>query len=163
MTRLTLAFAATLGALAPAAFAPVVLAQGVELGQLTCRQTGRSNMIIVSDATFDCVFDPAGDRADERYEGKVQKVGLDLSSTTQETIVWLVFAPGATPEPGALAGGYVGASADVAIGVGAGAKLLIGGNADRISLQPAALSGQEGFGAAIGLEEFTLSYKGVIR
>jgi hypothetical protein len=156
MTRFALAVAAALVA------APVFAqSAGVELGQLTCRQTGRSNLVIVSDATFDCVFEPTGDRARERYEGVVQKIGVDLSTTKQETIVWLVFAPGATPEPGALEGVYAGASADVSLGVGAGAKLLVGGDARRISLQPAALSGQEGYGAAVGLESFKLAYKGV--
>lgn len=162
MTRPILALAAALTA-APLLPAPAARAQGVgvEIGQLTCRQTGRTNLVIVSDSRFDCVFDPAEDRANERYEGAISKIGLDLSSSKQETIVWLVFAPGAAPEPGALEGAYVGASADASAGVGGGARLLVGGNSSRVTLQPAALSGQEGYGVAVGLEGFTLTYKGV--
>jgi hypothetical protein len=42
---------------------------------------------------------------------------------------------------GALAGEYVGVSADVGLGLGAGANVLLGGSNRTIALQPLSLQG----------------------
>jgi hypothetical protein len=58
---------------------------------------------------------------------------------------------------GALAGTYLGASAEATAGVGAGANLLIGGSDDTISLQPLSVQGQTGLNAALGVSELILN------
>ncbi|MEM7545947.1 MAG: DUF992 domain-containing protein [Pseudomonadota bacterium] len=153
LSKHRLALTATIAA---AMLSPVAAtAASIEIGQLTCRQTDRTNLIIFSEASFSCVFDPV-EGGNETYRGSVAKIGVDLSSSKVETMVWYVFAPSA-PVEGALAGDYFGASADAAAGAGIGARVLVGGFEDSISLQPAAISGQEGIGVAAGIEQFTLS------
>src|SRR5262249_45892000 len=49
--------------------------------------------------------------------------------------------------PGALAGGYVGASAGAAIGVGVAANGLVGGLNNSFALQPLSFEGQTGLHA----------------
>lgn len=140
-------------------FTPMLAsAQAIEVGQLTCRQTDRTNLVIFSEASFACVFDPVSG-ANETYRGTVSKIGVDLSTSKVETMVWYVFSPANSDAPGALAGDYVGGSADVSLGVGAGVRALIGGLDLSISLQPAAISGQEGIGIAAGIESFELTFQ----
>lgn len=136
--------------------APAAIAQSVEIGQLTCRQTDRTNLVLFSSAEFSCTFDPT-EGPNERYTGKARKIGVDLSTSKVETMVWYVFAPSNGVASGALAGTYLGASADAALGAGAGARVLVGGFQDSFTLQPAAFSGVEGVGIAAGLEEFALT------
>ena len=148
---------AALVAAAMLAVAPVAAsaADDIEIGQLTCRQTDRTNLILFSEAKFACTFDPA-DGPNEIYRGEVDKVGVDLTSDKVETIVWYVFAPSTGVGPGALAGDYYGVSADAALGAGAGARVLVGGFERSITLQPAAVSAERGIGVALGIEEFEL-------
>ena len=49
----------------------------------------------------------------QRYEGALNTVGINLGVTAEGVMDWAVLAPTAGPPPGALAGEYVGASADV--------------------------------------------------
>lgn len=146
-----IALAATIAAAPFAALA----ADDIEIGQLTCRQTDRTNLILFSEAKFSCIFDPA-DGPNERYTGEIDKVGIDLTNDKVETIVWYVFAPSAGHGPGALEGSYYGVSADAAIGAGAGARVLVGGFERSFTLQPAAVSAERGIGVAAGIEEFEL-------
>ena len=50
-----------------------------------------------------------------------------------------MFAPTTGVPAGALAGEYVGVSADVGLGLGAGANVLLGGSNRTIALQPLSL------------------------
>jgi hypothetical protein len=54
---------------------------------------------------------------------------------------WAVFAATTRLGPGALAGGYVGATGGAAIGVGGAANGLVGGLNNAFSLQPISLEG----------------------
>lgn len=145
-------------AAATAALAPGAASAQAEVGQLTCRQTDRTNLVIFSEASFACTFDPTSG-PNESYKGSVSKFGVDLSTSKVETMVWYVFAPADSDEPGALGGEYIGASADASLGVGAGARVLVGGLDRSITLQPAAFSAQEGVGIAAGIEQFTLTHQ----
>jgi Protein of unknown function (DUF992) len=49
--------------------------------------------------------------------------------------------------PGTLAGGYVGASAGAAVGVGVAANGLVGGLNTSFALQPISIEGQSGLNA----------------
>ena len=73
------------------------------------------------------------------------------------TLVWGVFAPtAAAGSAEALKGRYVGASADVAVGAGAGANVLVGGGDKSVTLQPISASGIVGSGVSADIEEFEL-------
>jgi Protein of unknown function (DUF992) len=50
-----------------------------------------------------------------------------------------------------LKGSYLGASGNVALGVGLGAKVLIGGSHRTVSLQPLSVEGQIGINLALGV------------
>ena len=66
-----------------------------------------------------------------------------------------MFAPG-TLAPGALAGDYAGPSAQGTIGVGAGANVLLSGNANQVTLQPVSIEGSVGLNAAAGVAALSL-------
>ncbi|MGK2229273.1 DUF992 domain-containing protein, partial [Devosia sp.] len=57
---------------------------------------------------------------------------------------------------GSLAGQYVGASAEVSLGLGAGANVLVGGSNDGFMLQPLSVQGQTGINVAVGITGFQL-------
>jgi len=132
-----------------------------QLGYLVCEMTDGSNLILVSEQTFDCVFDAAEDAKDETYELTITKYGLDLSATETEELRWAVLAPSSFDRHGVLAGEYVGASADIALGYSLGAKALVGGGDESIALQPVSVTKGEGLGAALGVERATLTYTGL--
>jgi hypothetical protein len=51
---------------------------------------------------------------------------------------------------------YVGASGNVAVGLGLGAQVLIGGSRRTITLQPLSVEGQIGLNLALGVARLTL-------
>ena len=71
-------------------------------------------------------------------------------------MVWIVFADTIGRRAGALAGDYVGISADASVAVGLGANVLVGGSDRTISLQPLSVQGQTGINVAAGVTELTL-------
>ena len=73
-------------------------------------------------------------------------------------MVWLVKARGTRLPPRALTGLYVGASGDIALGIGFGANALIGGSHRSITLQPLSVSGQIGVNLALGVAGLRLRY-----
>ena len=133
-------------------------AGGVQAGTLVCELQGKTNLILFSKRKFDCRFDPAGSRAVEAYGGEITNIGVDLEVTKTEQIVWLVFAPSADIPAGALAGSYVGGGASAAVGVGLGARAMIGGLNNSFTLQPLSMSGSTGFGASAGILGLTLTH-----
>ena len=116
------------------------------IGVLRCQVQGAEGFVVGSAREARCVFRSETGRS-ERYMGRMSRIGLDVGVTHQTLLVWAVFAPSAIHHH-ALAGDYIGASADVAAGIGGGANVLIGGNAGTISLQP--LSLQQETGVAVG-------------
>lgn len=147
---LTFAFALTLAA-------TVASAQtGFKIGTLTCELTGSTNAVVYSTEEFACTFDQAGG-GKEDYTGKISSVGLDLQYVDKMTLIWAVLAPSeATYQPGSLKGTYVGGSAEVSIGAGVGAKVLVGGGEDSFTLQPVSVAGLVGGGASVGIQSFVL-------
>jgi hypothetical protein len=70
---------------------------------------------------------------------------------------WLVLTPLKNIyAPGALAGDYVGASAEVTAAVGAGANLLAGGFQDAYTLQPLSVQAQTGLNLAVAVTSMEL-------
>lgn len=133
----------------------------VQLGYLTCEMTDGSNLILVSEQTFTCLFDAAEDAKDETYELTITKYGVDLSATESQDLRWAVLAPSTFDKHGVLEGQYAGASADIALGYSIGAKALVGGGTDSVALQPVSVTKGEGLGAAVGVERATLTYTGL--
>lgn len=124
-----------------------------EAGVLTCEQVGsRVNLIIHSTADIVCEFTDTEGNV-ERYQGETGVgFGIDLQWKKAEHMAFTVLAAvGANASEHALTGKYVGGGASAALGGGLGAAILVGGSADQFSLQPIAISGSTGFGAAAGV------------
>lgn len=154
-------------AIAAALTAPAALAQdntgggSVEAGMLTCELTESANFVVISDAKYTCIFDTARDeRPDEIYTAQITKLGVDLSLEKAETLKWAVLSATGRFDKGLITGEYVGASADAALGLGAGARVQVGGLDDSITLQPLSVSGREGLGVAAGIEQMSLEFQG---
>lgn len=159
--RLTRSIAAVVAALAAmvAGSAELGYAQPVSPpgGQLRCDVEGGVSFIVGSSRRLDCVFMPT-DSPPEYYKGSINRVGVDIGFQSAGVILWAVLSPGLTLGPGALAGNYVGASAEVAAGVGAGANALMGGN--KVVLNPISVSGDVGINVAAGIADIDLTYVG---
>lgn len=126
-------------------------------GQLKCDVSGGLSYIIGSSRALNCVYQPNG-FPPEFYQGRINKIGIDVGFQRGGVIVWAVLSPGLTKGPGSLSGNYVGLSADASAGVGAGANALIGGN--KVVLQPLSLSGNIGINLAAGIGDISLAYVG---
>ncbi len=72
-------------------------------------------------------------------------------------ILWVVVAPTTNLDHGALAGEYGGVSAEVTVGLGLGANVLVGGG-NSIALQPVSISGQRGLNVAAGIGTVVLEW-----
>ena len=131
---------------------------GVELGVLDCAIGGGTGFVFGSSKDLRCTFTPADKTfAPEAYFGAVNKYGLDIGTTSQSVMRWLALTPmNNIYAPGALAGDYVGASAEVTAAIGAGANLLVGGTGNAFTLQPLSVQTQTGLNIAIGVSEFQL-------
>jgi hypothetical protein len=123
----------------------------IAAGQLTCGVKGGVSFIIGSTRELRCVFRVNPSDEGERYEGQIQKYGLDIGVTDNAILTWIVLAPSRGVEAGALSGRYVGVAADAAAGVGGGANVLVGGSNNTISLQPFSVQGQTGLNAALAV------------
>jgi hypothetical protein len=127
-----------------------------EIGTLTCKVVNVTNLILYTNEKFACDF-AGSDGLMESYGGKIGSIGVNLSIKKDFTIVWAVIAPTDDKyQAHSLRGAYVGASADVALGLGAGAKVLVGGGANSFTLQPISVAGVKGAGAAVGIQRFRL-------
>ena len=124
------------------------------IGVLTCNVSGGVGLILGSQKSTVCTFDPRRGR-NERYVGVIRRFGLDIGATQRGVLTWAVFSQGSIA-PGSLAGSYVGASAEATVGAGLGANVLVGGSNRSIALQPLSISGQTGLNFALGVGDFEL-------
>jgi hypothetical protein len=146
--------AALLGVLAAASANPAQAAHsGVKVGVLECVVAPGVGLIIVSSKEVNCTFKSNG--RNEHYHGSTGKLGVDIGFTNKSYLSWVVFAPGQVHR-GALAGSYVGASAQATVIAGLGANVLVGGWSDSINLQPLSVQGQTGLNVAAGLASLNL-------
>ena len=128
-----------------------------KVGTLDCAVAAGVGMIVASQKGVKCVFTPSATRRPEVYRGTITKYGVDVGSTSGSHIVWAVFAPTTAKPRGALAGSYVGASAEATVIAGAGANALIGGSDRTVTLQPVSIQGQTGLNLAVGVAGLNLS------
>ena len=71
-------------------------------------------------------------------------------------MAWAVLMSAQVPVRGSLTGTYVGGSGDIALGIGVGANVLIGGNNNSVALQPVSIEGQIGLNLALGIANLQL-------
>ncbi len=144
----------TVAALALLASATTANAQAPDrtrVGALTCDVSAGIGAIIGSKKEVACVFTPSQANAPrEIYTGSITKFGLDIGATTSGEMVWAVFAP-SNRAFGALAGEYVGGTAEATVGAGVGANVLLGGSNRTVTLQPVSVTGQTGLNVAAGV------------
>lgn len=151
----SVALAACLGTIGLGAHPAAAQDATLEVGTLTCNVAGGGSFIVGSTKSLDCKFTGLSGKS-EHYRGSISKIGLDLGVTGGGVIVWTVFAAAQDLGPGALAGSYSGLGAEAAVGIGAGAKVLVGGSQRSISLQPLSVQGNTGLNVAIAVETMTL-------
>jgi hypothetical protein len=150
-------FIPVIGAISTLILALPAHAQGtIKAGTLTCSGGAGVGLILGSKKSYTCKFTPASGERRETYRATVTKIGLDIGVTGNSVMVWTVLAATDKLAPRALSGNYAGATADVAVGVGGGAKVLVGGSERAITLQPVSVQGQTGLNLAVGVAELTL-------
>lgn len=131
-------------------------AGGLKIGVLSCKVHAGRGWGLTSSKSMRCRFSPSHGRRGERYKGRFNRYGLDIGRTNEAEMVWVVFALGDAYRRGALAGHYVGASAEATVGVGLGAHGLVGGFDNSFMLQPISVQGQTGFSVAGGIATLDL-------
>jgi len=126
------------------------------VGGLTCNTGPRVGLVLGSRQDMRCVFNATVTGLQYTYHGTIKRVGLDVGVTRGGTLFWAVFARNSQIGRGTLRGNYVGASGSVAVGLGLGAKVLVGGSRRTITLQPLSVEGQIGINLALGVTRLTL-------
>ncbi|MEI8144930.1 MAG: DUF992 domain-containing protein [Alphaproteobacteria bacterium] len=127
----------------------------VRVGTLRCNVSAGIGLLITSTRDINCLYQPQRGRR-EAYRGSIRRFGLDLGATTPGVLVWGVVAQTRRPGRGALAGEYVGGTAEATVGAGLGVNALVGGSNRAYSLQPLSVEGQLGLNLAVGVADLTL-------
>jgi len=153
--KLSSAMKTTAGAIALVAIAGLTpsIAQAqerVEVGLLDCVVSGGTGFIVGSTKDLHCEYQ-GSDGYVEPYFGVINKYGIDVGTTDNSVIRWVVMAPTNKIGPGALAGNYGGVTAEATVGVGLGANALLGGFDQSVALQPFSVQSQEGLNFAVGV------------
>ncbi len=129
----------------------------VRAGYLTCHVAAGWGFIFGSSRKLQCAY-ALQPGYTEYYTGSITKFGADIGYLQSGVILWAVLAPTTNLGQGALAGHYGGATASAAVGVGAGANVLVGGFNSSIALQPVSIEGQNGLNVAAGVVAMTLTF-----
>jgi len=130
---------------------------GVKVGTLGCVLSPTIGLVIGSLQTMHCRFTPTeASNPLENYVGTFGTLGIDIGFTLTQGLAWAVYAPTEGPPRGALAGTYVGPSAEIGVGLGAGANLLFGGSGRSYALQPLSLSGSVSVNVSAGVSTMIL-------
>ncbi|MDQ0561508.1 hypothetical protein QO004_003302 [Rhizobium mesoamericanum] len=130
----------------------------LELGKLDCDISAGVGMIIESKQTVSCTFTPSPSLPGpaQTYMGSIDEFGLAIGDVKAGRMVWLVSSVNGQSFTG-LQGTYRGVEADASLGLGGGAKVLVGGSRGSVSLQPLSLEGEEGVNVAVGVASLKLS------
>jgi hypothetical protein len=130
----------------------------IEVGVLRCSMSPSIGAGVGSRRRMECRFVFDGGQRTARYSGTITRLGFDVGVTAGGIMSWKVFTRTRAVGPGVIAGNYIGVSGDVSMGLGAGAKVLIGGSRRSTMLQPVALVGNVGVNLALGVTGMTLRY-----
>jgi hypothetical protein len=128
----------------------------LRVGGLTCSTGPRAGLVLGSRQDVQCVFLASGTGRQYAYAGTIRRLGLDLGVTRGGTLFWGVFARNNQIDRATLRGNYVGASGNIAVGLGLGAKVLTGGSRRTITLQPLSAQRQIGINLALAVTKLTL-------
>lgn len=130
----------------------------IELGELECFVDAGTGFVIGSQKDISCVFTSyKSEEIIDNYFGVINKLGLDIGSTEESYIKWIVVAPTDSQfTKGFLHGDYIGAQASATFAVGLGANVLVGGSSQTFALQPISLQSQKGLNIAAGVAEIEL-------
>jgi hypothetical protein len=131
------------------------LAQGIKTGVLTCQVASGFGWVLGSTRTMECKYAP-GQGHREDYTGTISKIGIDVGYLGATVMVWAVIAPNSAPGPGALAGTYVGATAQAAAVLGGGVNVMTGGFRKSFALQPISVMGNTGVYVGAGIASMSL-------
>jgi len=127
-----------------------------QVGLLSCRVNPSIGFVIAGHQSMECRYKPNNSSPPQMYWGALNTVGIDIGITAASVLGWTVLAPTVGIPAGALAGEYVGVSADVGAGFGAGANVLVGGSARTFALQPVSLEGSIAVNVALGVSSLKL-------
>ena len=127
-----------------------------QVGMLTCKLNPSIGFIIAGHQSMECRYVPGAGGASQVYDGALNTVGLSIGVSAGGVLHWAVLAPTDGIAAGALAGDYVGASADAAFIAGVGANVLIGGSNRTVALQPVSVEGSVGASVTAGLSALKL-------
>jgi hypothetical protein len=127
-------------------------------GMLRCKLNPSIGFVIFGHQSMECQFVPSNPGPPQLYEGALNTIGIDIGVVSAGGLAWAVLAPTSGVAAGALAGEYVGASGDIALGAGVGANVLIGGSQRSFALQPVSLEGSVALDVTLGLSALQLRY-----
>lgn len=150
-----MALAAGIAGSAVAADANTAKSSWLKVGTLTCAVDSNIGWVIGSNREAECYY--KGFNGDEAtYSAQLMRIGVDLTYTKSQTLVWAVLAPG-NRKPESLNGSYVGVGAEATVIGGVTANAMLGGFKDSVALQPLSVGMQTGVGVAAGVATMTLS------
>ena len=134
----------------------------LKAGYLTCHVASGWGFIFGSSREISCTYSSQPNYT-EFYTGSISKFGADIGYLRSGVILWAVVAPTAKLAPGALEGHYAGATASAALGVGAGAHVLLGGFQNSVALQPVSIEAQNGLNLAAGIAALDLHFISAVK
>jgi len=144
---------ATLGAVVETASA-----ERAKVGTLRCNLGPSVGLLVIERQRLSCTYTPDGPFPPETYFGSFTTVGAAIGFNRGGRMVWGVLAPVSGYYRGALAGTYVGASADVSVGAGLGANALVGGSHRSFALQPLSVEANIGLDLTAGVSKLRLHF-----
>jgi hypothetical protein len=154
MNRRLLAVAAAVVAIFAAS--PANAQHFERVGTLDCRIAPNVSFVVGSYRTAGCTFYPLNSRRAHRYRADIGRIGLDLNISAGGNLIWAVHAHNRRLFPGDLRGTYTGASANIAVGLGVGGNVLLGGSNNTVALQPLSGEGNVGVGLSVGVGRIVL-------
>ncbi|MBA4788187.1 MAG: DUF992 domain-containing protein [Pseudomonadota bacterium] len=156
--RIKVALAALAATAAFALPAAAQTAPKVQVGVLRCAVAPYTGLVLGSVREMTCEFlQGSSNTVLATYKGTARRLGVDLGVGGKSVLGWTVFAPTSSKAAVDLSGNYAGVSADVAVGIGGGANVLLGGSNSTIALQPVSVQGSTGLNVAAGLTDLTLT------
>lgn len=126
------------------------------VGTLECKVAPNVSFVVGSHRTAGCIFYALNRREIHRYRANLTRIGVDLNISQGGSLVWAVHAHNKRLYRGDLRGTYTGASGNIALGLGVGGNVLLGGSHNTIALQPLSGEGNVGVGISLGIGEITL-------
>ncbi len=127
-----------------------------QVGMLTCKLNPSIGFIIAGHQSMECRYVPGAGGSAQAYQGALNMVGINIGISAGGILNWAVLAPTDGIPAGALAGEYVGASADAGFIVGVGTNVLIGGSNRTLALQPISVEGSVAANVALGVSALKL-------